>query len=149
MDGDFSPLPAAGDDRQDCRACICDPHIVLQLGHVLFRRRVFGEVPRQHELGLEHRPTGVHPSVQRRRHPFVDGMRDPLLHVLDGVAGVTLIPAAVEVLGHGTELDDQVVGKILRSDLTALLLPQPQQGGLVITHDDPCIRSADRMAAIH
>ena len=76
-------------------------------------------------------------------------MRDPLLHVVDGMAGVTLIPAAVKLFRHGTELDDQVVGKILRFDLTALLPPQPQQRGLVITHDDPRIRSADRMAAIH
>ena len=40
----------------------------------------------------------------------MDGMLNPPLHVLDGVTGVALVPAPVEVLGDGAELDDQVVG---------------------------------------
>ena len=48
-------------------------------------------------------------------------MLDPLLHVLDGVTGVALVPAPVQVLGDGAELDNQVVGEVLRLDLAALL----------------------------
>jgi hypothetical protein len=81
-----------------------------------FYGRFFGEVPGQHELGLEHRATGVNPPIQRRRHPFMDGMRDPLLHVSDGIAGVTLIPAPVELFRLGSELD----GSNCRKDLLAL-----------------------------
>ena len=65
------------------------------------------------------------------------------LHVLDGLAGVTLIPAPVEILGDGAELDNQVGRKVLRLDFAALLPPQPQQGGLVVAHDDPGVRAAD------
>jgi hypothetical protein len=54
---------------------------------------------------------------------------DPPLDVLDGLAGVALVPAPVEVLGHGAELDDQVAGEVLRLDLAALLPPQAEQGG--------------------
>jgi len=41
-------------------------------------------------------------------------MLDPALGVLDRLAGVALIPAPVEVLGDGAELDDQVAGEVLR-----------------------------------
>ena len=42
---------------------------MLELRHVLFGRRFFRERPRQHELGLEHRPGRFDPAVQRGRHP--------------------------------------------------------------------------------
>jgi hypothetical protein len=50
-------------------------------------------------------------------------MLHPPLDVLDRLASVSLVPTPVEVLGHGAKLDDKVVGKILRLDLAALLLP--------------------------
>ena len=46
------------------------------------------------------------------------------------------------------ELDDQVAGQVLRLDLAALLPPQPQQGRLVVAHDDPGVRAADEAAPI-
>jgi hypothetical protein len=55
-DAHFDPFTPAGDDRQNRAPRSRDPHIVLQLGHVLFGRRFFRKGPRQHELGLEHRP---------------------------------------------------------------------------------------------
>ena len=51
-----------------------DPHIVLQLGHMLFGRRFFRERPGQHEFGLEHRAAGFDHAIERRRHPLVDRM---------------------------------------------------------------------------
>jgi hypothetical protein len=48
---------------------------VLQLRHVLFRSPLFGEIPRQHELGLQTRPGRCDLSVNRCRHPAVHGMK--------------------------------------------------------------------------
>jgi hypothetical protein len=42
--------------------------------------------------------SGFNQAVHRRRAPFVDGMLDALLHILDG--GVALVPAPAEVLGN-------------------------------------------------
>ena len=55
---------------------------------------------------------------------------------------------AVEGLGHDAELDDEVAGQVLGLDLAALFPPQPQQGGLVVAHDDPGVRAADEVAAV-
>ena len=38
--------------------------------------------------------------------------------------------------------------EVLRRDLTAFLAPQAEQSRLVISHDDPSVRSADEVAAI-
>ncbi len=75
-------------------------------------------------------------------------MPDVPLDVRDDLAGIGLVPAPVEVLGGQAELDDEVAGEVLRLDLAALFPPQPQQGGLVIAHDDPGVRAADEVAAI-
>jgi hypothetical protein len=36
----------------------------------------------------------------------MNGMQNPPLHVLDGVAGIALVPAPVEVFGDRPELDN-------------------------------------------
>jgi hypothetical protein len=120
-----------------------------QLRHVFFGGGFLGEGPGQHELGLEHGATGIDQAVQRRRHPLDDGMLDFSLHVLDGVAGVALIPAPVEVLGDGSKLHNQIVGEVFRFNLAALFPPQPNQGGLVIAHNHPGIGSADAGTAVN
>ena len=70
------------------------------------------------------------------------------LHLGDDLAGIALVPVPVEVLGHGAELDDQVVREVLGLDLAALFPPQAEQGGFVVAHDDPGVRAADEGAAI-
>ena len=35
------------------------------------------------------------------------------------------------------------------SSLAALFLPQPDQRGFVRAHDDPCVRAAEELAAVH
>jgi hypothetical protein len=50
-------------------------------------------------------------------------MLNPPLDVLDGMAGVALIPAPIEILSNGTELHDQVVREVFRFGLAALLAP--------------------------
>ena len=104
--GELDPFAAPGDDGQDGGPCIGDPHVVLQLGHMLLDGPLLRERPGQHELGFEDGPAGIDHPVQGGRHPFDDGMLDPPLHVLDGMTGVALVPAPVEVLGDGAELDD-------------------------------------------
>jgi hypothetical protein len=43
---------------------------------------------------------------------------------------------AVELLGGDAELDNQVRGEVLLLDLTALLLPEPEERGFIVAHDD-------------
>src|SRR3954464_686292 len=47
--------------------------------------------------------------VPRRRHPFMDRMANTLLDVLNRVPARALIPGAIQNLGYGAELDDQIV----------------------------------------
>src|SRR6266851_5255232 len=105
MDREFDPLPSPRDDRQNGRPGIGDPHIVLKLRHVLFGSRFFGERPWQHKLGLKYRAARINQAVQRCRHPFDDRMLDPALYVLDGLTGVALIPAPIEVFRDSPKLD--------------------------------------------
>jgi hypothetical protein len=68
---------------------------MLQLRHMPFRYGLLRERPGQHELGLEHRATGIDDVVQRRCDPFMDRVLNPPA----GVTGVAFIPAPIEVLG--------------------------------------------------
>ena len=133
----FDPFAAAGDDRQHRGPQVGDPHVVLELGHVLFGGGFLGERPGQHELGLEYGFRTFHDPVQGRRHPGNGRMLDPALHVPDAPAGVALVPRAVELLGGGPELHDEVAGQVLRLGLAAFLAPEADQGRLVAPHDDP------------
>ena len=73
-------------------------------------------------------------------------MPDLPLDVRDDLPGIALVPAPIEVLGDQAELDDEVAGEVLRLDLAALFPPEPEQGGLVVAHDDPGVRAADEAA---
>src|SRR5262249_32105032 len=68
-DRDLDPLAAAGDDGQHRRAEMSDPHIVLDLGHVLLGRGLLGERPGQHEFGLEYCSCILHNAIECGRHP--------------------------------------------------------------------------------
>jgi hypothetical protein len=69
-------------------------------------------------------------------------MADPLLDIGDNPPSIGLVPAPVKLLGGEAELHNQVAGQVLRLNLAALFSPQPQEGGLVIAHDDPCVGAA-------
>ena len=96
---DLNPLAAAGDDRKGRTSCCCDPHIMLQLRHVFFRRRFFRERPRQHELSLEDRAAGRNAPVKGCRHPVQRRLPDMPLNIGDDLSGLGLVPAAVQLLG--------------------------------------------------
>src|SRR5262249_51083135 len=75
-----------------------DPHVVPELGHVLFGGCLFGDRPRQHELGLEHR-LDSHNVIEGCRHPRNGRMLDPALDVPNPPASIALVRGAVELLG--------------------------------------------------
>ena len=144
----LDPFAAAGNDRQHRGAGGGDPHIVLQLGHVFLGRTFLRERPWQHELGLEDGTGCLDHPVEGSRHPPLHRMQHLALHLGDHLASVALIPVPVEALGHGAELDDQIVREVLGLDLTALFAPKPEQGGLIVRHDNPGVRTADEGATI-
>jgi len=62
---------------------------------------------------------------------------------------ITCPVLAIELLGSAPELDHEIARQVLRFDLAALLSPQPHQGVVVITHDDPGVGAADKEAAVY
>ena len=54
----------------------------------------------------------------------------------------------IQMLGHSAELDQEVAGQIFRLDLAPLFLPKTDQCRLVLAHNDPGIRAADKLTAI-
>ena len=85
------------------------------------------------------------PPVECGRHPAQRRMEDLALDVGDDLTGIGLVPAPIKVLGGDPELDDEIAREVLRLNLTTFFLPQPQQRGLVIAHDDPRVRAADEV----
>ena len=146
-EGDFHPFAATGDNRKHPCLGIGDPHVVLQLRHVLFGRALLGEAPGQHELGLKDGSRSFDPAVEGGRQIADQGMPDALLDVDDRPAGVAFKPMPVEVFGDPPELDNEVSGQVLGLGLAAFLPPKPEQGGLVGPHNNPGVGTADESAA--
>ena len=90
----------------------------------------------------------LHDAVEGRRHPRNGRMLDAALDVGNAPAGIALVPGAIELLGCGPELHDEVAGQVLRLGLAPLLAPQADQGGFIAAHDDPGVRAADERAAV-
>ena len=125
-----------------------DPHVVLQLRHMLFGCRLLRKRPGQHELGFKHRTTGIDETVEGRGHPFVHRVLHLSLNILDDVTGVALVPAPIEFFGHRAELNDQIFGEVFGLDLASFFPPKANEQAFVVTHDDPGVRTADKRAAI-
>src|SRR5262249_4595706 len=141
-DRDLDPFAAPGDDREHRGPQMSDPHVVLDLSHILFDGNVSRKRPRQHEFGLEHGFDPLHDAVESRRHPGNGVMLDLALDVGDAPPGIALVPAAVELFRRSPELYEQVVGQVLRFRLSPLLAPELDQSRFVATHDDPGVRAA-------
>jgi hypothetical protein len=73
-------------------------------------------------------------------------MAGPLLDVRDNAPSIGLVPASVKALSGESELDNEIAGQVLRLNLASLFSPQPQQGGLVSSHDGSGIRTTDESA---
>jgi hypothetical protein len=54
----------------------------------------------------------------------------------------------VKPLRGQAKLNDEVSGEVRRGDLAPLLLPQPHQRGLIVSHDDPGIGAANEGPAV-
>jgi hypothetical protein len=50
-------------------------------------------------------------------------MPDVALHIREHLTGVGLVPAAVQVLGSGAELDGKIAGEVFGFDLAPFFLP--------------------------
>ena len=107
--GHLDPFAPAGDDRQRRRSGVGHPHVVLELSHMLFGSRLFGERPRQHELGFEYGVEIVDEPVQGRRQVPMDRVPNPALNVRYGPPSIALVPSPVQRLGGDAELDDEIV----------------------------------------
>ena len=94
---DLDPFAATGDDRERRGGGVGDPHIVLDLGHVLLRRRFLRKRPRQHEFGFEHCASAFDDAVQCRRHPAEHRVLEPGLDVFDDAPRRALVPLSVQV----------------------------------------------------
>ena len=103
----------------------------------------------QGSMNLDSNTASVPSTIpsKRRPHPRDERMPDVALNVTNLPAGVALVPGAVELLGDASELHDQVAGQVLRLGLAPLLPPQADQGGFVVSHDDPGVGAADEAAA--
>jgi hypothetical protein len=126
-----------------------DPHIVLKLRHILFGCGLLGERPGQHELGFKYCSDFLHGAVEGRHHPWNGRMLDAALDVPDAAASIALVPEAVQFLGNGSKLNDEVTGKVFGFGLAPLLAPEANERCLVIGHYDPGVRTAKTRAAIH
>jgi hypothetical protein len=65
----------------------------------------------------------------------MDGVEDPPLDIFDGISGVSLVPAPVEVFRNRAQLDYQDTGQVFGFDIPSFLAPEADQGDLIIAHD--------------
>jgi hypothetical protein len=119
---------------------------VLELRHMLLGGGLLRERPGQHEFGLEDRPGRLYPAVQGGAHPSDSWVPNMMLHVGNDLSGIGLVPTPVQLLSSQSELDEKVGGEVLRLDLAAFFPPKPQEGGLIVPHDDPGVRAADEVS---
>src|SRR6266567_8084205 len=138
---DLDPFAASGNDRKHRHFCVCDPHVVLQLGYMLLGRGFLGERPGQHVLGLEDRSSGFDDAVEGRAHPPDHGMADSLLDIFEGLPRMALEPVPIEGLGHHPELDDQVPGQVRWLKLVAFFPPELDERRFIVSHNDPRVRA--------
>ena len=123
---DLDPLPAAGDNREHRGGGIGDPHVVLELGHVLLRRCLLRERPRQHEFRFEHCAGAFDHAVQRRRHPAEYRVAHPALDIFDHLPARALVPLAVQGFSREPQLDEKIAGQVLRLGLAPFFAPEAE-----------------------
>jgi hypothetical protein len=72
-----------------------------------------GDVPRQHEFGLEHGPGLPNSTIQSGAPPFANRMSELSLRVIDRIAGVAFVTGPAQVLSDGAKLDNEVLAQVL------------------------------------
>ena len=71
------------------------------------------------------------------------------LHVPDLPPSVALVPGPIELLGCPAKLHDEIAGEILGLGLTPFLVPEANQGGFIVAHDDSGVGAADKTPSSH
>jgi hypothetical protein len=135
-DGDYDPFAAAGDDREHRTLQVGDPHIMLELRHVLLGRGLFRERPRQHEFGLEYRSATLDDAVEGSSHP----RNGRMLHVSLDVGDVP--PAGVGVAT--IRLFEAGKGEQRRSTLSVIRQALEAAGVEFTNGDQPGVRLRKR-----
>ena len=79
--------------------------------------------------------------VKRSRRPLQRRLPDLFLDIGNDLTGIGRVPAPVQVFGRDAQLNDEIAREVLGLDLTALLLPEPEESALIIAHDDPGVRT--------
>src|SRR6516164_5940748 len=75
-------------------------------------------------------------------------MADLSLDVSKRLPGIGLVQPSVQIFGGNAKLDNEIVRKVFWLCFTTFFAPQPEQGGLIVPHDDPSVRAADEIAAV-
>src|SRR5689334_16100362 len=101
----LNPFSSTRDDRQNGRPGRGDPHVMLQLCHMLCGSSFFRKIPGQHEFGFENCPSFLYPTIECCGHPAVYRMKNLLLHVRNELTRIFLVPAPVQWFGNVPELD--------------------------------------------
>src|SRR5262249_61134108 len=70
----------------------------------------------------------------------------PFWDVLAALTPFAVIPPPVQLLGRIAKLDHEITRQVLGLHFAPLLPPEPEQGAFVVAHDDPGIRTADKIA---
>jgi hypothetical protein len=68
-------------------------------------------------------------------------------HLRNDLPGVLLTRVPVQLRGHGTELNQEVIRQVFGIDLDPLFLLKADHRRLVLAHDDTGVRAADEQAA--
>ena len=69
-------------------------------------------------------------------------MPDMLLDIRNGLPAIGLVPAAVQLFGCRSKLDNEVPREVLGLGFAAFLLPKPPKGPFVVAHNDLRVRAA-------
>jgi hypothetical protein len=54
-----------------------------------------------------------------------------------------------KVLGHHSKLDNEIGRQVLGLDIAPFFTPEPLEGSLIVTHNDPGVGAADEISTIH
>ena len=141
MGRDLDPLAATSDHRQHRRPCRDDPHIVLQLRHIFFRRRFLRDDHGSMNLDSNTAPlpatrpwrvAAIHRKVGWRRHCWTFVMASPVLSSYQRRISFSVARPS------WTMRDFRPVP---RARLRRASPAPPQQGGLIFPHDESGLQS--------
>ena len=148
MGRDLDPLAATSDHRQHRRPCRDDPHIVLQLRHIFFRRRFLRDDHGSMNLDSNTAPlpatrpwrvAAIHRKVGWRRHCWTFVMASPVLSCYQRRISFSVARPS------WTMRDFRPVP---RARLRRASPAPPQQGGLIFPMMNPGSRAAEEGATV-